>query len=386
MSNAFTVGAGTSNVPPVTTLTLNGVTVTIEYVENWGTSLAAKVIIPISGMGHITTDDIESVIDPRTHHYSRDYVFAEDVLDRQYVPTYGSLAEMQREARRREALAVAESVEDQLAERLRSLHELHEEFVKRTGYRDTDIEESFRPARTAWGWEKQETIEECIGRVNRVERLIKAVLARPFHVVLAEHYAKGWRNRDTLSQLLNWSIRSGGFIEMPDLVAVYSGRLDGVMTMDEARSRDLTIKLEDYAPADVVKDLDLAPTSVEITQRNRTKRSCWVTYALEREGETYAPTGTVTMSLNEYKLNKPVSEGDVLSSLPYGIRLVVAITVNEKEVFRGTPGEALDKKIKSYEGGKRRGSSAPPVDFRHGAVPVGEIPPWCVSAGAGRWR
>lgn len=372
---------------------INGVTVQLKC----GKYIDSTFVVSRAAVSAIQMDSLRTLLDPDVPSWIIKFQFEEDQRpgeDWAYVPTYFSLEELGREAKRRDTQARLQKIEEVLQARIDAIAQEHHRFTVRTGYADDQLNELL-------GYHYRESLESFMGRTQAAERRFAELVSQPLSVVLAEHYARSRMNEDALLALIALSIRSNGYIEMlgeEQLITIYGNRLRGVATLVEARRRNLTIMLEDYAPGSVVKELEatdepsikLAPSTIKLLKRDRSLHEFAVGYSLERVQGSLIPTGTVTLSLAQYELNRPVSPSDPLAGLPHGIQLVVVITVDGREVTRGTPGENLDKRIRSYKGGKQRGALAPNGGLiglsRQGAQLSEEIPPWCMSKRPGRWR
>lgn len=234
------------------------------------------------------------------------------------------------------------------------------------GLRRVEIQESIRRA-----WHEVERLEG-----DPIEVLVDEIMHGRLMTDAHEH------NKAVIARLDALEIRSGGFIESitdEGLRRFYRMQLNGATHVDQLASCDLRLQLEDYAPADVVADLELAPESVELVGR-KDSSSYSITYAYEQiDGEQVA-VASMSVPLSVYERN--CAEHGRKSNFPQieGVRLMISVTVDGKEIARGEDGDQLKGKIKKYKGGRSRSKLASPelnmAAFIGGDNRPTEPPPW----------
>jgi hypothetical protein len=238
---------------------------------------------------------------------------------------------------------------------------------KRFGSSDRDVEEAIATAR--------KEVERLQG--NPAEVLLEDLLAgRILHPAIGANMA-------VVKELDSYAIRSGGFIETlsdEQLREFYQGKLDGVTSASQVRGMDLRLRLEDYAPKDVLAELELAPETVELEGKKGTSQYP-VTYGYEEiDGERVA-VGSIQIPISVYERNCAESgRKSKFPELPHGARLIIELTENNQPVARGEDGDWLKGQIRKHRKGKRRGSNVPSTDesgFRR-SKPIAALqpPPW----------
>jgi hypothetical protein len=178
-------------------------------------------------------------------------------------------------------------------------------------------------------------------------------------------------NNKVIQELEALAIRSGGFIECPtpdQLRKYYESQLNDAASVLDFWSYDFKIKLEDYAPSDVVAELELAPDSCELEGR-KGKVSYTITYGYETLFETKGcdriAVASVTVPLAVYERN--CAEHGRKSSfpeLPEGITLLITVAVDDKPIARGEDGEKLQSQIRKFRRSERRSRNTPDLGTR----------------------
>lgn len=167
-------------------------------------------------------------------------------------------------------------------------------------------------------------------------------------------------NQWVIDQLIALSIRSDGFIEPlteDQLRSFYQSKVGVTVSVIVLNERDLKLTPSDYAPADILQELDLAPDSVEIAGR-KGPVSYQIDYKFANDDGQLIKVGIITIPLSVYERNgyeygKPSS----FPSLPGDIRLVLNITVDGKLIANGFDDDALAKRIVKYKRSKARGQA-----------------------------
>jgi curved DNA-binding protein CbpA len=239
-------------------------------------------------------------------------------------------------------------------------------------------------ARTEWAWHPL-SFETVITRLREahkeVERLDSAgpelllnelMVGRVRHPDLAE-------NGPVINAINAGSVRTNGYVSRftpADLEAHYAGRLGDIVSVYDLNGLDLKLRLEDYAPAELMAELELAPECIEIKGR-KNPVPYPVTYGLETiEGKETAigiiqlPIGVFERNAVEYGKRSP------LPVLPFDIVLIVEVTNDDKIIARGPNDESLAKRVTRYQRGDRRNGTD---DFgfpRRGPFFAEPPPPW----------
>lgn len=191
-------------------------------------------------------------------------------------------------------------------------------------------------------------------------------------------------NQSVIERLNAYVIRSGGFIECltdDQLRQHYQQCLGDTTYATEVGVLDLKLSLENFAPTEILEDLDLAPDSVELEGRKGSS-SYAITYSYEEiDGERTA-VGSISVPIAVYERNcAEVGRKAGFPALPHGIRLIITVTESKRTVARGEDGEQLQRQIKRHQRGKARGKSAPPATDELGLARRGPVigdapPPW----------
>lgn len=190
-------------------------------------------------------------------------------------------------------------------------------------------------------------------------------------------------NPTTLGRLDALAVRSGGFIEPfteKQLRAFYRDQLGEVVRVDQLRRVDLELKLGDYAPAEILADLDLAPERIEVEGRKGSSTYS-VTYGYEEVDGRQVAVGVVRLPRNVYERNaSEYGKPSKLPTLPYDIQLIIEVVVEGEVIARGPDGEWLQGKLKKYKKGQQRGKAVPNVDeygfTRREPIAADQPPPW----------
>lgn len=160
-------------------------------------------------------------------------------------------------------------------------------------------------------------------------------------------------NQEIVAELDSYEIRSRGFIESPSMEFLnrfYQDKLLGVTSVDEFYGTDLKLRLEDYAPADVLEEIELAPAEIELEGKKGTSKYT-VSYAYaEIDGERVA-TGTIAVPVSIYERNRAeVGHVSKFPVLPHEICLVIEVTEGNKVLARGKESDVLKQQVKKRKG------------------------------------
>jgi len=196
-------------------------------------------------------------------------------------------------------------------------------------------------------------------------------------------------NNAVVAKVMDLSIRSGGFIEPITeevLRAHYKQRLGDIVTLHESIYRDLRISLEDYAPADILAELEnekmLAPTTVELQNGNRSNEYA-IRYEIMKIDKVPTKVGIVTIPLTVYRKNAfEYGKASKFPELPYDIQLKLEIVQQNRVIAVGSDNEALLQKVKKFTGGVERGkklkgtAAKEGISYLTGPLQASVPPPW----------
>lgn len=223
------------------------------------------------------------------------------------------------------------------------------------------IAEARSKAHSMYGYFRPSSSGEVRQHIRRAEREIER-LSGDAATVLLDDLMEGRiqhpdipLNQEVIKQLDAYAIRSGGFIESlsdEQLRQHYQGKLNGATRVDELWRVDLKLRLEDFAPADILEELELAPDTVELEAKKGTS-TYPVSYGYEEiDGERVA-VGSITVPIAVCERNcAEVGRKSKFPELPHGARLVITVTDNNQTVARGEDGDWLKGQIKKYRKGK----------------------------------
>ena len=187
-------------------------------------------------------------------------------------------------------------------------------------------------------------------------------------------------NQKVIDQLRSLSVRSNGFIEPlteQQLRKHYADKIGDVQKLGKLSIIDLKLWIKDYAPQDILDELELAPETVEI-QGRRGSSHYTVEYDVIEVEKQSIPVGRVTIPLDVYKRNAhEYGKPSQFSELPYGIRLVVSVTFNGAVIATGFDDDDLARKITKYMKAKSRGNPTGNVGNIFGYTNgPSDVPPW----------
>lgn len=166
-----------------------------------------------------------------------------------------------------------------------------------------------------------------------------------------------------------------------DLRDIIAKRIAGAVSVEQLKGIDLTVKLEDYVLQEVIEELDHAPDTVEV-QGRKASATYDVTYGFVTIDGEEIPVGAITVPLSVYERN--AVEYGKKSSFPdlgFGIKLLLHVLDDGKEVACGFDDMALAKRVTGYKKSKQRGKNRP-ADSVFGFNPLGydmratPPPPW----------
>jgi hypothetical protein len=191
------------------------------------------------------------------------------------------------------------------------------------------------------------------------------------------------RNHQIISQVQALSIRSQGFIEPISqlmLRSFYEKQLEHCTSGRDVSNYSLRLRLDDYAPKDILDELELAPEKVTISNGNRSSEY-EVQYDVRKVGEEEVPVGLISIPVSVYQKNaaeygKPSS----LPVLPYDIKLMLEVIQQGKVVATGIDGPDLIKKVTKFVKSSARGKKMDDVAKEgyglHGIYQATPVPPW----------
>ncbi len=215
--------------------------------------------------------------------------------------------------------------------------------------------------------------------------IVRLESASPQEILLEElmagkiHHPDLTFNRGILAELDSHAIRSAGFIESlseDQLREHYAKRLEenGITMLDQLLEADLKLRLEDYAPADILAELEMAPCELELTGRKGTS-AYPISYRYDDLDGMRTPIGMVRIPVATYEKNcESVGRRSGFSQLPHGITLIIEVTEKNKVIASGEDSEQLQAQIKRYKKGKKRSPNQHGVLSHEGTAP----PPWHV--------
>jgi len=170
-------------------------------------------------------------------------------------------------------------------------------------------------------------------------------------------------NQSVMAQLDSYAIRSDGFIESltgEQLREHYQKALNGTSSATAASVLNLKLRLEDFAPAEILEELELAPDTMELEAKRGTNIYP-VDYQYEEiDGERVA-VGVVTVPVAVYERNcAEVGHRSKFPELPYNIQLIIEVTENDKLLARGKQDDMLRSQVKKRKGkgGNKRADEA----------------------------
>ena len=189
------------------------------------------------------------------------------------------------------------------------------------------------------------------------------------------------RNLATVSAINAASVRTGGFIDTFDEKQMrefyrqqLTGLADPLSHLDDGK---LLLKLDDYAPEDVIydPDVDAAPLVVQLLG-NKGVVAYDVTYRYDGD----QPTAIVQLPLKVYQRIAPEhGKKHGLPELPHGICWAVEVVFDGKVIAEGLLDLELGTKVdKCLRARKRSKHAEDRLDSFLYASERGEVPPWYV--------
>lgn len=357
-------------VPRPEIVVINGITCRVVYYRWLLGTLKAIVEIPETGLGRIST--LPDFPRGTGLNYIRvvdaqgTIILSADTLEDARV----RLADYQR---RQERLAWAVQYQTRLDEFRRQYFARSDE-----GYDTRHLHGLFaKPQRiidqlkAGFSFAAHETIiSQCFREIERellkfnrptLDVWLEALLAG--RTVHRDHRA----NLAMLAKLDAYAVRSDGFIEPlteEQLLAEYRQILSAAdaITVNQIQATRLRLRLEDYAPADILNDpeLNLAPEFIELAGR-KGKLLYPVTYGFRNMDDERIAVGVVRLPLSVFERNAVVEYGKkvILPELPYGIVLVFEVETDGKVIASGSAdSQLLQKQVTRFQRGKRRAGNA----------------------------
>lgn len=200
---------------------------------------------------------------------------------------------------------------------------------------------------------------DVVGAIRKAEREIERLSGDVSELLLEDLVTGRLTHRDVkvnqqfMEHLEVLALRSGRFIEpiTPEqLRKHYEQKLGGVTDANHIYLLDLGLNPEDYAPADVIAELDLAPEEVELEGR-KGMTSYSVTYGFVQAGDERIGVGIVKVPVSIYERNcGRVGRNSKFPELPYGIELIIEVTEGDKTIAQGHDDEELARKVKKNKG------------------------------------
>lgn len=375
--------------PEAETVVINGVSVRVTYDEFWFRG-EYRAVVGILEEDLMKIDELPEFAAP----LSRVIVFGEagDELYRGY-----SLEAVQRqfERRRREEAQrkQKEASEKKLAMYKRRLEELKKKDLPTTRLAML-INEAHGKARVGIYWLDPDT-SEVVHAFRAINKELERLSGDPADVI--RDYFLGGKishrdiehNQKLVARLEELAIRTNGFVDVPTDETIkhhYEACLHGVKTLSDLELLDLRLRLEDYAPRDIVESLDeLDPAPAKIELRARKGTSLYdISYGYEQVDGKLEAVGVVRIPLSTFEKNAPEhGKKSNFPELPYGIQLVVEVTPNgdlSRVIATGLATLELTKKVEKFARAQGRGKlygSTDAFGFKRTAPMQGtEVPPW----------
>jgi len=338
---------------------VDGVPASLYYTtDQWGY---------VSTYLYITLDDVRNLKGfPEGEHINRVLVMKDDSFEEEVFSARAYIFEdlsWQLKRYDRE-LAVVD-----LNQELDSFRSAQHEF-ERQHISVVKLSELIRVARRAvsnfsYTWSRPRSLPEVKSQMKAVQAEIDRLNSTDNFELLLDGLVNGTvfhrdvdRNHQIIGQVQALSIRSQGFIEPISqhmLRSFYEKQLEHCASGRDVSNYSLRLRLDDYAPKDILDELELAPEKVTISNGNRSSEY-EVQYDVRKVGEEEVPVGLISIPVSVYQKNaaeygKPSS----LPVLPYDIKLMLEVVQQGKVVATGIDGPDLTKKVTKFVKSSARG-------------------------------
>ena len=342
-------------VPEPETISFNGVDFRIRYhseISGYGFGTALATI-------SFPADDMSKVQDipvTKTGRISEIEVTGENGV---VIASGYSLTHIRAQMEQQRKMARRDAFHKEVEKRLRGLQE-SANYLANEAKDTSELEKMIRAARLGYSFSTRST-QSVRTTIRQAEKEIERLKSQDATEAQVESLIAGRllpevarRNQETMNQLQILAIRSNGFIEPlteENLLRFYKERLEGGIDPEK-----LSLHLEDYAPDDVLSDLEeeglLAPVRIHDKDKHGTEVVLTVDYRLETIHGKETPIGVISVKVSTFqKLAR-------LPKLPFDLPTILEVINGNGEVLvRGTDLRELDRKVDKKRKAKSRAKS-----------------------------